>query len=76
LSVTLNAGSSGGTKSGASVYFTTDAGTLSAPIVVTDSNGNATVTLTLPVSAGVVHVQAEGPYGLGHPVATFTETAQ
>ena len=76
LSVTLNAGSSGGAKNGASVYFTTDGGTLSAPIVVTDSNGKASVMLTLPASAGAVHVRAEGPFGLGHPVATFTETAQ
>jgi len=76
LAVTLTPGTSGGTKSGASVYFTTDAGTLSEPIVVTDSSGNATVTLTLPASPGDVHVKAEGPFGLGHPVATFTETAQ
>jgi glycosyl hydrolase family 44 len=78
LGVTLSPGSSGGTNSGASIYFTTDAGSLSAPIVVTDQSGSgiATVTLTLPSSAGVVHVTAEGPYGLGHPVATFTETVQ
>ena len=78
LGVTLSPGSSGGTNTGASIYFNTDAGSLSAPIVVTDQSGSgtATVTLTLPSSAGVVHVTAEGPYGLGHPVATFTETAQ
>jgi hypothetical protein len=76
LSVTLSPGSSGGSKTGASVYFTTSAGTLSAPIVVTDSNGKASVTLTLPSSSGTVQVTAQGPYGLGHPVATFTETAQ
>jgi hypothetical protein len=78
LGVTLSPGSSGGTNTGASIYFTTDAGSLSSPIVVTDQSGSgtATVTLTLPSSAGVVHVTAEGPYGLGHPVATFTETAQ
>jgi hypothetical protein len=33
------------------------------------------VTLTLPGTAGPVHVTAEGQYGLGHPTATFTETA-
>jgi len=78
LGVTLSPGSSGGTNSGASIYFNTDDGSLSAPIVVTDQSGSgtATVTLTLPSSAGVVHVTAEGPYGLGHPVAAFTETAQ
>jgi hypothetical protein len=32
--------------------------------------------LTLPASAGTVHVTADGPYGLGHPVAVFTETTQ
>ncbi len=36
--------------------------------------GGGGVTLTLLASAGTVHVTAEGPYGLGHPVATFTET--
>jgi fibronectin type 3 domain-containing protein len=78
LSVTLNAGSSGGTNSGASVLFTTDLGNLAGAtqqIVTTNSSGVAGVTLTLPANAGNVHVTAEGPYGLGHPVATFTETA-
>ena len=79
LSVTLNPGSSGGTNTGASVLFTTDLGNLGGAtqqIVTTNSSGVASVTLTLPASAGAVHVTAEGPYGLGHPVATFTETAQ
>ena len=78
LSVTIAAGSSGGTNKGASVYFTTDSGTLSAPIVVTDTSGSgiASVILTLPSTSGAVHVTAQGPYGLGHPVATFTETSQ
>jgi fibronectin type 3 domain-containing protein len=79
LSVTLNAGSSGGTNTGASVLFTTDTGNFAGAkqqIVTTNGSGVAGVTLTLPVSAGTVHVTAEGPYGLGHPVATFTETAQ
>ncbi len=77
LSVTLNAGSSGGTNTGASVLFTTDTGNFGGAkqqIVVTNGSGVAGVTLTLPASAGAVHVTAEGPYGLGHPVATFTET--
>jgi hypothetical protein len=74
LSVTLNAGSSGGSASGATVFFTTDAGTLSSRLVTTDSSGNAAVVLTLPQSAGSVHVTAEGPYGLGHPEVVFTET--
>jgi hypothetical protein len=76
LSVTLNAGKSGGSAAGATILFTTDVGSLSSRIVVTDSSGNAPVVLTLPQNPGVVHVKAEGPFGLGHPVVTFTETAQ
>jgi glycosyl hydrolase family 44/fibronectin type III domain protein len=76
LSVALNAGSSGGTNQGADIYFTTDGGTLSSSIVTTDTNGNAAVTLTLPSSPGPVHVTAQGPFGLGHPLVVFSETAQ
>jgi Glycoside hydrolase family 44 len=76
LSVALSPGQSGGTSTGATVFFTTDAGSLSSRIVTTDSSGNAGVVLALPVTPGTVHVTAEGPYGLGHAVATFTETAQ
>ncbi len=76
LSVTLNPGSSGGSAPGATILFTTDAGTLSSRMVTTDSSGNAAVVLTLPQNAGTVHVTAEGPYGLGHPDVTFTETVQ
>ena len=76
LSVTLVPGSSGGTLTGASILFTTDAGTLSNRIVTTNSSGVAVVTLTLPNSTGPVHVTAEGPFGLGHPLVTFTETSQ
>jgi fibronectin type 3 domain-containing protein len=79
LSVTLNPGSSGGTNTGASVLFTTDSGNFAGAtqqIVTTNSSGVAAVTLTLPATAGSVTVTAEGPFGLGHPVATFTETAQ
>jgi hypothetical protein len=76
LSVALSPGQSGGTSTGATVFFTTDAGSLSSRIVTTDSSGNASVVLTLPGAAGTVHVTAEGPYGVGHPGATFTETAQ
>jgi len=38
------------------------------------ASGNAAVVLTLPQSAGTVHVTAEGPYGLGHPDVVFSET--
>ncbi|HSY90128.1 MAG TPA: glycoside hydrolase family 44 protein [Candidatus Binatus sp.] len=83
LTVTLSPGASGGTNVGASILFTTSAGSLSngtssgaKVIAVTNSSGVASVTLTLPPSAGLVSVTAEGPYGLGHPVApAFTETA-
>lgn len=76
LSVTFNPGSSGGTNTGAPIFFTADAGSVSQKLVATDSSGNAAVVLTLPSSPGTVHVTAEGPYGVGHPVATFTETSQ
>jgi hypothetical protein len=76
LSVTLHAGKSGGSAAGGTVLFTTDAGTLSNRLVTTDSSGNAPVVLTLPSHSGAVHVMAEGQFGLGHPVAKFTETAQ
>ena len=46
-------------------------------IAVADSNGNATVTLTLPAAPGTqVSVKAEGPYALGHPVLPLQITAQ
>jgi hypothetical protein len=76
LSVTLNARKSGGSAAGGTVLFTTDLGTLSNRLVTTDSSGNAPVVLTLPPNPGTVHVTAEGQFGLGHPVAKFTETAQ
>ncbi len=76
MSVNLNAGSSGGSNQGATIYFTTDGGTLSSSIVTTDANGNAAVALTLPSSPGPVHVTAQGQYELGHPEVVFTETVQ
>jgi hypothetical protein len=78
LSVTVNPGSSGGTNNGATILFSTDAGSFGGStkaIVTTNGSGVASVTLTLPSIAGAVHVTAEGPYGLGHPLATVTETA-
>jgi hypothetical protein len=76
LAVTLNPGQSGGSAAGGTVLFTTSAGTLSSRIVDTDSSGKASVVLTLPSTAQVVHVTAEGQYALGHPAVRFTETAQ
>jgi hypothetical protein len=84
LSVTLVPGTSGATSAaGATVRFTTNAGTLSggttgsttSQLVTTSSSGVASITLTLPATAGPVSVTAEGPYQLGHPVTTFSETA-
>ena len=75
LSVALNPGQSGGSAAGGTIFFSTSAGSLSSQIVTTDSNGYAPVVLTLPSNPGTVHVTAEGQYGLGHPVVTFTETA-
>ena len=79
-SVTLSAGSSGGSASGASILFTTSGGTLTSGstsgtkvIAVTNGAGVASVTLTLPATPGTVTVTAEGPYGLGHPAATFAQ---
>ncbi len=76
LSVTLNPGQSGGSAAGGTILFTTSAGSLSSRTVVTNSSGVAPVVLTLPLNSGTVQVTAEGEYGLGHPVVTFTETAQ
>lgn len=85
LTVALTPGQSRGGKAGASILFTTSAGSLSngttsgsRVIAVTNSSGVASVTLTLSSTAETVTVTAEGPYGLGHPVVTpaFTETSQ
>ena len=76
LAVTLNAGQSGGSAAGATILFTTTAGTLSHRTVVTDSSGKASVVLTLPVTPGIVHVTAEGQFALGHPAVTFMEISQ
>jgi len=76
LSVTLNPGQSGGSAAGGTILFSTSAGSLSSRTVTTNSSGKAAVVLTLPATPGAVHVTAEGQYALGHPVVTFTETAQ
>ncbi|MGH9560836.1 MAG: glycoside hydrolase family 44 protein, partial [Terracidiphilus sp.] len=63
LTVTLNAGQSGGSVTGAGILFTTSAGTLSngttsgtSVIATTNSSGTASVTLTLPSTPGTVTV--------------------
>jgi hypothetical protein len=83
LTVTLAPGQSGGAATGASLLFTTSAGTLSngttsgtSVIATTNSSGVASVTLTLPSTSGTVTVTAQDQFALGGAVATFTETAQ
>jgi hypothetical protein len=90
LSVTLSPGQSGGGAAGASVFFTTPAGSLqnvpvgseqvftgAKVIAVTNSSGVASVKLTLPGTSGTqVQVTAEGQYAVGHPTVIFTETTQ
>jgi hypothetical protein len=90
LSVTLTPAQSGGGASGASVFFTTTAGSLqnvqvgpeqvftgSKVIAVTNSSGVASVKLTLPGTSGTqVQITAEGQYAVGHPIVIFTEMAQ
>jgi hypothetical protein len=88
ITVTLSPDQSHGSAAGASVLFTTSGGSLqnlqvgseqvftgSKVIAITNSSGAATVRMTLPATAGTPQVTAEGPYALGHPTVTFTETA-
>ena len=82
LTVKLDPGQSGGTNTGAGILFTTSAGTLSngtttgtKVIATTDSSGIASVTLTLPASAGTVTVTAQDMFALGGASVSFTETA-
>jgi hypothetical protein len=74
--------------SGATIFFSTSAGSLSSGIsngskvmATTNSCGVASVTLTLPSAtlpsaAQPVTVTDEGAFGLGHPMVTFNETSQ
>ncbi len=82
LTVTLAPGQSGGSATGAGILFTTSAGTLSngttsgtSVIATTSSSGIASVTLTLPSTAGTVTVKAQDQFALGGASVTFTETA-
>jgi hypothetical protein len=82
LTVTLTPGQSGGTNTGAGILFTTSAGTLSngttsgtSVIAVTNASGVASVTLTLPATAGAVTVTAQDQFALGGVSIPFTETA-
>jgi len=82
LTVTLNPGRSGFTATGASILFTTSAGTLSngttsgtSVIAQTNSSGTASVTLMLPSTRGNVTVTAQDPFALGGASLTFSETA-
>ena len=82
LAVTLSSVPSGFSEAGASILFTTSAGTLSngaasgsKVIATTNSSGLASVTLTLPSTAGLVTVTAQDQFALGGASVTFTETA-
>jgi len=82
LTVTLSSIPSGFTNTGAGILFTTSAGTLSngttsgsSVIATTNSSGVASVTLTLPSTAGTVTVTAQDQFALGGTSVTFTETA-
>ena len=83
LTITLNPGSSGISASGAEIFFTTSAGSLSngttsgaKVIATTNASGVASVTLTLPSSPGTVTVTAQDQFAVGGATTTYTETAQ
>jgi len=70
------------TASGASILFTTSAGTLSSGTTIgtsvisqTNSSGIAAVTLTLPPTKGTVTVTAQDQVALGGPSITYLKTA-
>lgn len=70
------------TTNGASVLFSTSAGTLSngttsgaKVMAATNSSGVASVTLTLPSTPGPVTVTAQDQVEMGGATVTFTETA-
>jgi len=82
LTITLTSGKSGGSATGAGILFTTTGGTLSTGtssgsrvIATTNSSGVASVTLTLPSTAGTVTVTAQDQFALGGASMTFSETA-
>ncbi|HEY2857157.1 MAG TPA: glycoside hydrolase family 44 protein [Terracidiphilus sp.] len=82
LTVTVDPGQSGLSKSGASILFTTSAGTLSngttsgsSVIATTNSSGVASVTLTLSSSRGPVTVTAQDQFAFGGTSVTFTEAS-
>ena len=83
LAVTLSSLPSGFSATGASILFTTSAGTLyngkesgSKVIATTNSSGTASVTLTMPSSKGTVTVTALDQFALGGDSVTFTESAK
>jgi hypothetical protein len=83
LIVTLNPGLSGGTTTGAEIFFTTSTGTLSNGttsgknvIATTNASGVASVKLTLPATKGSITVTAQDQFALGGAKVTFTATAK
>jgi hypothetical protein len=82
LAATLSSLPSGFSNTGASILFTTSAGSLSngttsgsKVIATTNSSGIASVTLILPSSKGSVTVTAQDQFALGGASVTFTEIA-
>jgi hypothetical protein len=83
LTVTIDPGDSGATPEGAEILFSTSAGTLTSGkasgsriIALTNANGTASVTLTLPSSKGTVKVTAQDQFALGGRSVTFAATAK
>ena len=82
LTVTFSPGQSGLLASNAEILFSTSAGTLSngissgaKVIATTNASGVASVTLTLPNTAGTVTVTAQSQLAAGGQTVTFTATA-
>ncbi|MES1189841.1 MAG: glycoside hydrolase family 44 protein [Steroidobacter sp.] len=82
LSVTLSNVPSGLSLAGASVLFTTSAGTVSngitsgsKVIAITNSSGVASVTLTLPSTPGPVTITAKDQFAMGGTAVTFNQVA-
>jgi hypothetical protein len=83
LTVTIDPGDSGATPEGAEILFSASAGTLTSGkasgsriIALTNANGTASVTLTLPSSKETVTVTAQDQFALGGKSVTFIATAK
>ena len=74
LALVVLATQNGGPVSGVSVSFSDGGigGSFGTPAAITDVNGMASTTYTLPLTAQTVNISASSA---GYPTATFTETA-